>query len=157
MKIIFHGAAQTVTGSQHLIEVNGSRLLLECGMYQGKRDESTAQPQFPFDPRRSGRGDPVARPHRPLRKPAQPGAPGIRRTYLRHAGDRRPGGHHAARLSATSRKPMLSMSKQTSPARRSPGRTAVHRARRRTSGPPYRRDPLPTRVRTPPRSDGAFV
>jgi metallo-beta-lactamase family protein len=40
MRLNFHGAAQTVTGSQHLIEINGKRLLLECGLYQGKRAES---------------------------------------------------------------------------------------------------------------------
>ena len=37
MKIRFYGAARTVTGSQHLIEVNGKTILLECGVYQGKR------------------------------------------------------------------------------------------------------------------------
>jgi len=37
MEIKFIGAAQTVTGSQHLITANGSTFLLDCGMYQGKR------------------------------------------------------------------------------------------------------------------------
>ncbi len=40
MKLQFIGAAQTVTGSMHLLEVNGKKILLECGFYQGKRAES---------------------------------------------------------------------------------------------------------------------
>lgn len=40
MKITFHGAAQTVTGSQHLLSINGQRVLLDCGLYQGQRKES---------------------------------------------------------------------------------------------------------------------
>jgi metallo-beta-lactamase family protein len=50
MKISFHGAAQTVTGSMHLVEVNGSRILLDCGLFQGKRRESIEKNRtFPFD------------------------------------------------------------------------------------------------------------
>ena len=52
MKLSFFGAARTVTGSQFLLEVNGQRLLVDCGMYQGKRAESYARNlHFPFDPR----------------------------------------------------------------------------------------------------------
>lgn len=40
MKITFHGAAKNVTGSQHLLEVNGKRILLDCGLFQGKRKEA---------------------------------------------------------------------------------------------------------------------
>ena len=40
MKLTFHGAAKTVTGSQHLIDVNGHRIMLDCGLFQGKRKEA---------------------------------------------------------------------------------------------------------------------
>ena len=40
MKITFIGAAQTVTGSMHLIEVNNKKFLLDCGLYQGRRKEA---------------------------------------------------------------------------------------------------------------------
>lgn len=40
MRIQFCGADRTVTGSSHLIEVNGLRLFLDMGMYQGSRDEA---------------------------------------------------------------------------------------------------------------------
>jgi metallo-beta-lactamase family protein len=40
MKLTFHGAAKTVTGSQHLIDVNGYRIMLDCGLFQGKRKEA---------------------------------------------------------------------------------------------------------------------
>lgn len=51
MKIYFHGAARTVTGSMHLLEVSGHRLLLDCGLYQGRRKEAFQRNRnFPFDP-----------------------------------------------------------------------------------------------------------
>jgi metallo-beta-lactamase family protein len=40
MKIHFLGAAHEVTGSKHLLEVNGVKILLDCGLFQGKRKES---------------------------------------------------------------------------------------------------------------------
>ena len=40
MKLFFYGADQTTTGSRHLLEVNGQRLLIECGMFQGRRDKT---------------------------------------------------------------------------------------------------------------------
>lgn len=51
MRISFHGAAHTVTGSQHLLEINGSRLLLDCGLYQGRRADTYARNlNFHYDP-----------------------------------------------------------------------------------------------------------
>jgi metallo-beta-lactamase family protein len=38
MKLTFLGAAGTVTGSLHLVETNGHRILLDCGLYQGQKD-----------------------------------------------------------------------------------------------------------------------
>ena len=40
INIHFHGAAQTTTGSMHLVEANGKRILLDCGLYQGRRKEA---------------------------------------------------------------------------------------------------------------------
>ena len=51
MKVTFLGAARTVTGSMHLVEANGSRLLLDCGLFQGRRKKAYERNKnFPFDP-----------------------------------------------------------------------------------------------------------
>jgi metallo-beta-lactamase family protein len=49
--VTFWGAAQSVTGSMHLIEVGSQRLLLDCGLMRGQRDEARQRnTHFPFDP-----------------------------------------------------------------------------------------------------------
>jgi metallo-beta-lactamase family protein len=51
MEIIPHGAAQEVTGSCHEIRANGKRILLDCGLFQGKRSEAAVKNvAFEFDP-----------------------------------------------------------------------------------------------------------
>lgn len=51
MKLSFHGADRGVTGSCHLVECAGRRILIDCGLYQGGRElnEENAEP-FGFDP-----------------------------------------------------------------------------------------------------------
>src|SRR5204863_46610 len=52
MRIHFFGATRTTTGSMYLFEVNGQRVLLECGLFQGQREESIERNRnFPFDPK----------------------------------------------------------------------------------------------------------
>src|SRR6187549_3317645 len=52
MKLAFHGAARTVTGSKHLLTLsNGKKYLLDCGMFQGMGKETDAlNRDFGFDP-----------------------------------------------------------------------------------------------------------
>jgi metallo-beta-lactamase family protein len=51
MKLTAYGAARNVTGTKHLLEVAGKRILLDCGLYQGRRAESERRNRtLPFDP-----------------------------------------------------------------------------------------------------------
>ena len=50
MKISFHGAARGVTGSCHLVECAGKRILIDCGFYQGGRElEEDNADEFGFE------------------------------------------------------------------------------------------------------------
>jgi len=50
MHIQFLGGVDTVTGSQHLLAAGASRVLRDCGMYQGRRDDARQiNSQLPFD------------------------------------------------------------------------------------------------------------
>lgn len=52
MKLTFWGAARTVTGSLHIVEWQGRRYLLDCGLYQGRRKEAAERNRnFPFPAR----------------------------------------------------------------------------------------------------------
>lgn len=52
MTIQFFGAARTVTGSMHFLTINNYRILLDCGLFQGKRAEAKERNRnFPFDPK----------------------------------------------------------------------------------------------------------
>lgn len=51
--ITFDGAAQTVTGSLHILDLNGRKVLVDCGMYQGSKElRARNWEPFPFDPQR---------------------------------------------------------------------------------------------------------
>ncbi|MCM0650485.1 MBL fold metallo-hydrolase [Clostridium swellfunianum] len=51
MKIQFYGAAGCVTGSCHLLKVNNKRILLDCGLYQGKDEKERGNEEFDFNPK----------------------------------------------------------------------------------------------------------
>ena len=51
IKIKFLGAVRTVTGSMHLISNGDSKIVMDCGLFQGHREEYyTRNSHFPFDP-----------------------------------------------------------------------------------------------------------
>jgi metallo-beta-lactamase family protein len=51
MRLTFWGAAQTVTGSMHLLELDGRRVLMDCGLFQGRRaDAERINREFPAHP-----------------------------------------------------------------------------------------------------------
>ncbi len=52
MRLTFWGAAQTVTGSLHMLEFAGRRVFLDCGLFQGRRSEARRwNREFPADPK----------------------------------------------------------------------------------------------------------
>jgi len=50
MKLSFYGGVETVTGSMHMIHINNKRVLLDCGLFQGRRKEARQRNrELPFD------------------------------------------------------------------------------------------------------------
>ena len=39
MNVFFHGATRSVSGSLHVVEARGQRWLLDCGLFQGRRQD----------------------------------------------------------------------------------------------------------------------
>ena len=50
LKIRFLGAAQNVTGSRHLLEADGTKILVDCGLYQERQFRERNWEQFPIPP-----------------------------------------------------------------------------------------------------------
>ena len=51
IRLKFHGAARTVTGSCYLLETEDAKVLIDCGMFQGSKTERELNYRsFPFDP-----------------------------------------------------------------------------------------------------------
>ncbi|MGH2400662.1 MAG: MBL fold metallo-hydrolase, partial [bacterium] len=52
IRVTFHGAVRSVTGSLHQVEAAGTRLYLDCGLFQGHRQEANERNRrFPSDPK----------------------------------------------------------------------------------------------------------
>lgn len=52
MKITFYGATQEVTGSRYLLEYQDTKVLVDCGMFQGEKELSSRNYEpFPVDPK----------------------------------------------------------------------------------------------------------
>jgi metallo-beta-lactamase family protein len=52
IKLAFHGAARTVTGSNYMLITDTARVLIDCGMFQGSKTESELNYRpFPYDPK----------------------------------------------------------------------------------------------------------
>ena len=51
MKIQFYGAAKSVTGSCHILHINGKMVLLDCGLYQGRDGSEYGNEEFDFKPK----------------------------------------------------------------------------------------------------------
>lgn len=51
MKLTFHGGAQVVTGACYLLETKEAKILIDCGLFQGRREwQELNYEDFPFDP-----------------------------------------------------------------------------------------------------------
>jgi len=101
IRLHFWGADQTVTGSSHHIECAGQNVLLDCGLFQGRRQQAAdINSHLAFTLIISRRQQLAAgglnavvlfaRAHRPQRRSASAHQAGLSRAYLHHARHHRP-------------------------------------------------------------------
>ena len=101
--LTFLGAAGTVTGSKHLLDLGDHRVLVDCGLFQGLKELRLRNwAPLPIDPRPHRRRHPDARAPRSLRLPAAARRAGFSRPHLLHARHARPVHARAAGLGAHS-------------------------------------------------------
>ena len=93
MELEFFGAAREVTGSCHILRVNGRTVLLDCGMFQGRRVESDAKNRTLPVP--VSDIDAVVLSHAHIGAPALSREPWLRQDHLGDAGDARSLRDHA--------------------------------------------------------------
>ena len=99
--LTFLGAAGTVTGSKHLLEVDGRRILVDCGLFQGLKELRLRNWEpLPIDPATHRRRRPDARAPGSLRLSAAAGGGRLPRSHFLHAGDQGAVLAGAARLGA---------------------------------------------------------
>ena len=80
MKLTFFGAARAVTGSCHCVECGGKKILVDCGLQQGRDERDNQELDFAAGQHRRRGGHP--RPHRPLRPHPPAGEAGLHRQHL---------------------------------------------------------------------------
>ena len=120
--LTFLGAAGTVTGSKHLLDLGDHRILVDCGLFQGLKELRLRNwAPLPIDAAAHRRGRADARAPRSLRLSAAAGRAGLSRPGLLHAGHAGALHARAARLRAHSgrgraRRPTGTATASTSPA-----------------------------------------
>ena len=141
------GAARAVTGSMHLVEACGQRILLDCGQSRGPRNETTEPRRVPVRPEARSTPSSSATPTSTTAASCPPGPPGLRRADLLHGRHARPDRSHArstrpriqeedALVASAGSRAALADYRAVQPRRRVPDGRPMRTARLRTARTP---------------------